>query len=713
MQADVLVEVVGRKINKTFTYHVPEKMNPLVGMRALVPFGRRNIEGFIMSVYEDKPLEYEIKDIISLVDDRAVINEEMMELGKYISQKTLAPLTLSYQTMLPRALKAKEKTHINKKYVQVLKVVKDGVFTSLKQKEVFDFVKNNKEVLKSEANKISTSSVKTLIKNGYLLEESKEVYRLNDNVLVEKVNYKLTEEQERVINSVKLNIFRPYLLHGVCGSGKTLVYIKLIEEVLKQGKEAILLVPEISLTPQVVSIFKKHFGKVVAILHSGLSNGEKYDEWRKIERGEVSIVIGARSAIFAPFTNLGIIIIDEEHSATYKQENIPRYNAIDIALKRGKTYNIPVVLGSATPSVESYTRANIGIYELLVMKNRVNMSLPQVYLVDMKEEFKKGNRVFSQILKDKINERLVKGEQVLILLNRRGFSTVISCHDCGFVHKCPNCDIPLTYHKKDNIMKCHYCDYSVPKLYECPKCHSKNINDLGMGTERLEYLVNKNFQAAKTVRMDIDTTRRKGAHEKIIKAFQNGEYNVLVGTQMIAKGLDFPNVTLVAVVNGDASLNIPDFRSGERTFELLSQVAGRAGRALKKGEVIIQGFNVNHYSILCAKENDYEGFYNEEIRIRKALKYPPYYNLCLIKLSGKNYDEIFNEGKKIVNYLKSNLDIIVLGPSSCSIPKINNIYYVQIIIKFKKTKEILKYLDFIVNHYTKINVDVDLNPLKI
>ena len=262
-------------------------------------------------------------------------------------------------------------------------------------------------------------------------------------------------------------------------------------------------------------------------------------------------------------------------------------------------------------------------------------------------------------------------------------------------------------------MKCHYCDYSVPKLYECPKCHSKNINDLGMGTERLEYLVNKNFQAAKTVRMDIDTTRRKGAHEKIIKAFQNGEYNVLVGTQMIAKGLDFPNVTLVAVVNGDASLNMPDFRSGERTFELLSQVAGRAGRALKKGEVIIQGFNVNHYSILCAKENDYEGFYNEEIRIRRTLKYPPYYNLCLIKLSGKVYDEIFNEGKKIVNYLKSNLDIIVLGPSSCSIPKINNIYYVQIIIKFKKTKEILKYLDFIVNHYTKINVDVDLNPLKI
>ena len=313
-----------------------------------------------------------------------------------------------------------------------------------------------------------------------------------------------------------------------------------------------------------------------------------------------------------------------------------------------------------------------------------------------------------------MNDRLSKGEQVLVLLNRRGFSTVITCHECGFTHKCPNCDIPLTYHKSGNIMKCHYCDYKVPRLLECPICHSRDINSLGMGTERLESLIKDEFLEAKVIRMDQDTTRNKGAHKRIIDDFKDKKYNVLVGTQMIAKGLDFPLVTLVCVVNGDASLNIPDFRSSERTYELLSQVAGRAGRDKLPGEVIIQGFNVNHYSMIYAKDNDYDGFYNEEMKIRKILKYPPFYNLCLIKVSGKNYDEVFLEAKKIVNYLKNNLNSIILGPASASMPKVNNIYYVQVIIKFKKTKEILSCLDFINNHYkNKIKVDIDLNPLRI
>ena len=714
MLADILVEVVAKTTDKTFTYHIPDGMEAKEGMRALVPFGRRNIEGFIIRIYDEVELDYEVKDIIQLVDEKPVLNEEMLELGKYISKKTLSPLTLSYQTMLPSGLKAKEKTNINKKIVKYLHVLKDGEFKGEKQKQVFDYVKKNNLVLKAEANKISSSAVKTLINNGYLEEVEKEVYRLDEEVEVEKKHYDLTEEQAKVLESVKFDKFKPYLLHGVTGSGKTLVYIRLIEKVLKQGKEAILLVPEISLTPQVVDIFKKRFGKTIAILHSGLSNGEKYDEWRKIERKEVSIVIGARSAIFAPFTNLGIIIIDEEHSNTYKQDNVPRYNAIDVALRRGKTYNIPVVLGSATPSVESYTRAKAGIYELLVMKNRVNKKMPKVYLVDMKDEFKKGNRVFSDIFKEKMNDRLSKNEQVLVLLNRRGYSTVITCKECGFTHKCPNCDIPLTYHKNGNIMKCHYCDYKAPRLLECPKCHSKNINSLGMGTEKLESLIKEEFKDAKVIRMDQDTTRNKGAHKRIIDDFKEGKYNVLVGTQMIAKGLDFPKVTLVCVVNGDATLNIPDFRSSERTYELLSQVSGRAGRDKLDGEVIIQGFNVSHYSIVYAKNNDYESFYNEEMKIRKVLKYPPYYNLCLIKVSGKNYDEVYSEASKITTYLKSNLNNIVLGPASASMPKINNIYYVQIIIKFKNTKEILSYLEFIREHYKKkINVDIDLNPLKI
>lgn len=714
MFADILVEVVSKNTDKTFTYKIPDGMEAFVGMRALIPFGKRVIEGFIVKIYDKLDVDYEVKDIIKLVDEKPVLNEEMLEIGKYISKKTLSPITSAYQTMLPRALKAKEKTNINKKILKYVKIISDGNFTSDKQKMIFNYIKERGEVLKSEVNKISASALKTLISNGIVLEFEKEVYRLDEDIVLEYKDYVLTSEQKNVINKVKLDNFKPYLLHGVTGSGKTVVYIKLIEEVLKKGKEAILLVPEISLTSQVINIFKKRFGKVVAILHSGLSNGEKYDEWRKIERGEVSIVIGARSAIFAPFTNLGIIIIDEEHSLSYKQENIPRYNAIDIALNRGKRYDIPVVLGSATPSVESYTRAKAGIYELLVMKDRVNKSLPKIYLVDMKEEFKKGNRVFSEIFKEKMNERLKNDEQVLILLNRRGFSTVITCKECGFTHKCPNCDIPLIYHKSDNVMKCHYCGFKTSLLLECPKCHSKNINALGMGTERLESLIKEEFPLAKTIRMDQDTTRNKGAHEKIINDFKAFKYNVLVGTQMIAKGLDFPLVSLVLVVNGDASLNIPDFRSGERTYQLLSQVAGRAGRDKIDGEVIIQGFNINHYSILCAKENDYETFYAEEMRIRHTLKYPPFYNLCLIKVSGRRYEEAFKEASNIFIYLKNNLKAIVLGPASCMMPRINNIYYVQIIIKFKNTKDILKHLKFIQDNYKKsINVDIDLNPLTI
>ena len=714
MYADILVEVVTKSTDKTFTYKIPDGMNALVGMRALVPFGKRNLLGFIVKIYDKKDFDYEVKDIIEVIDEYPVLNEEMLELGKYISKKTLSPLTMAYQTMLPRALKAKEKNRIKKKMVKYVRVLETKEVTSLKQKMILEYVLKNGEVPKSEVNNISSSALKTLIKNGVLEEIEKEVYRLDDDVILENKEYELTFEQKEVLKKIKFNLFKPYLLHGVTGSGKTLVYIKLIEKVLKQGKEAILLVPEISLTPQVVDIFRKSFGKVVAILHSGLSNGEKYDEWRKIERKEVSIVIGARSAIFAPFTNLGIIIIDEEHSSTYKQENVPRYNAIDIALKRGKTYEIPVVLGSATPSIESYTRSKMGIYELLVMKNRVNKSLPKVYLVDMKDEFKKGNRVFSEIFKEKVNDRLKKGEQILVLLNRRGYSTVITCPECGFTHKCPNCDIPLIYHKKENMMNCHYCNYKVPRLIECPNCHSKNISALGMGTERLESLIKEEFAGANVVRMDQDTTRVKGAHKKIIDDFKSGKYNVLVGTQMIAKGLDFPLVTLVCVINGDASLNVPDFRSSERTFELLNQVAGRAGRDKLPGEVIIQGFNVSHYSIQCAMRNDYEEFYDEEMRIRKVLKYPPFYNLCLIKVSGKIYDEVFDEAKKIASYLKNNLEDIILGPSSSSMPKVNNIYYVQIIIKFKNTKNILGSLEFIKNHYkNKINVDIDLNPFRI
>ena len=711
MYADVLVEIMAKNIDKTFTYKVPKDTK--VGVRVRVPFGKRIIEGFVLKVYNDFNETYEVKEIKEIIDENPVINEEMLELGKYISKKTLSPLISCYQSMLPSGLKAKNNKVVNKKYITVLEIVKEENLNG-KTKEIYDLIKEGKND-KTYLNKISSYAVNKLIQNNIVKEIKKEVYRINEDEEITNNDYPLTEEQTKVINRVKLNEFNPYLLYGVTGSGKTLVYIKLIEKIIKEGKEAILLVPEISLTPQVVNTFKKRFGKIVAIMHSRLNDGEKYDEWRKVYRKEAKVVIGARSAIFAPFTNLGIIIIDEEHSSTYKQENTPKYNAIDVAIKRSKYHNCPLVLASATPSIESFTRAKMNVYTLLTMTKRVNQNLPKVYLTDMKNEFKKGNRVFSSLVKEKIKERLAKNEQVIVLLNRRGFSTIITCKECGFTHKCPNCDIPLTYHKSTNSMKCHYCNYTVPKLYTCPICKSKNINALGMGTEKLEELLKEEF-TDKVIRMDVDTTKRKGAHEKIISSFQNNEYSILLGTQMIAKGLDFPNVTLVCVINGDSTLNIPDFRSSERTFELLNQVAGRAGRGDKPGEVIIQTFNTNHYSLVCASNHNYLEFYQEEMKIRKALKYPPYFNLTKISVSGKNEIEVNKEAEKITNYLRNKFpNYIILGPSPNIMPKVNNVYYVQTIIKYQNTKEILPELIFIKNKYvkSKIMIDIDLNPLKL
>jgi len=718
MKVDVLVELKAKKIDKTFTYLVPNELikDIEIGKRVLVPFGNQKLEGFILGINNNK-VDYELKSILKVIDEKSVLNKELLELGKYISKKTLCNLISAYQTMLPAALKAKNGRIIPKKYVTYLELMDSNYIAKNEKQELILNLLKKGLIEKKEATNISTSAVQTLIKNNIVKEKQVEQYRLKNEDIKEKFNVNLTIEQEKVLDQIKYDKFKPYLIHGVTGSGKTEVYMRMIEVVLKQKKEALVLVPEISLTPQLVEIFRKRFGTKIAILHSRLSDGEKYDEWRKIERKEVSIVIGARSAIFAPLTNLGIIIIDEEHSSTYKQENNPRYHAVDVALWRGKKYNIPVILGSATPSIESYTRAKLGTYELCEMKNRVNQNYPKVTLIDMKDEIKKGNRILSELLKEKINEKLSKNEQVIILLNRRGYSTISTCKDCGFVHKCPNCDIPLTYHKTSNTIRCHYCGYGAIQLKKCPECKSENINNFGMGTEKLEQYLKENFNGAKVVRMDQDTTSNKGSHEKIIKSFQNKEYNILIGTQMIAKGLDFPDVTLVGVINGDSTLNIPDFRSAERTYELLSQVAGRAGRKDKDGEVIIQGFNCDHYSIIAASQNDYKSFYNQELNLRKILKYSPYYNLCLIKTKSKDSDLALKEATKIADYLRSkNLkDVLILGPSSSLIPKINQIYSFQVIIKFKKTDLIIKELEFIKNHYldNKITVDIDINPIRL
>lgn len=720
MIAEVLVEINFNNKEQTFSYLIPDNLSVELGCRVLVPFGNRKLEGFVLDIHENNNTSTNLKTIENILDENPVLTSELIELGKYMSKKTISSLISCYQAMLPKALKAKAKVKINKKLIKFIKLNIDynealNNAKNDKQKEIINSLKNGEKKLTDIS--CINSSYKTLLNNGILKEILEEEYRIKNNTSVTKSNIILNDEQKNAVSSILLDKFKPYLLFGVTGSGKTEVYMHVIKKVIDLGREVIVLVPEISLTPQLINNFRERFGDNIAILHSGLSDGEKYDEWRKIERQEVKIVIGARSAIFAPFTNLGLIVMDEEHVSTYKQENNPKYSTHDMAIFRAKYNNIPVIFGSATPSIESYTRAINNVYKLIELKKRVNNSLPNVEIIDMKDEYKHGNKIISSSLKEKLESIIERKEQAIILLNRRGFSTITTCKNCGYVHKCKNCDIPLTYHKSSNSYKCHYCGYTTSNLRVCPVCKSDDLDNMGLGTEKLEEYINKNIKGAKVIRMDVDTTSRKGSHERIINSFKNGDANILLGTQMIAKGLDFPNVTLVGVINADATLNVPDFRSSERTFQLLNQVSGRSGRAELKGNVVIQAFNTDHYSIVLASKNRYLDFYEKEISYRKKLLYPPYCNLALIKISSRYENEVINESNKIVKYLNSvkAKDVIILGPSAPSMYKINNTFNMQIILKYKKTENIYNHLLYIKNLYDnkKIKVEIDINPIKI
>lgn len=725
MVCECLVELEHVFIDKTFTYKINKEQLSLlkVGMRVVVPFGKQTLEGFVLKIYENKDvsLENKLKEIISIVDTYPILNEELLTLGKYISKTTLCSLMTSYQAMLPKALKAKKKVNMTPKYDTYI-CINYGMYNNdikfnASQEKILELLKENKKVKKEVLNKISVSSVNTLLKKNILLEEKEENYRYN-LINEEKIKFNLNEEQQKVYKEIfnSINTNETFLLYGVTGSGKTNVYMKVIEDVIKNNKTAILLVPEISLTPQIIKRFTSYFSNI-AVLHSGLSDGEKYDEWRKINEGKVNIVIGARSAIFAPLKNIGVIIIDEEHSQTYKQENNPRYNAIDIAKERCKYHNCPLILGSATPSLESFARAKKNVYKLLELKNRYNNNtMPKVEIIDMNKEFKKASGYFSNTLIDQIKETLERNEQVILFLNRRGYSSFLTCSSCGYVEKCPNCDISLTYHKSSNMLRCHYCGYATKRKKLCPKCQEE-FKDYGIGTEKVEEELKSLIKDAKIIRMDVDTTTTKNAHAKIINSFLEEKYNILVGTQMIAKGLDFPNVTLVGVLNADIGLNFPDFRSSETTFSLLNQVLGRSGRGNKEGKVLIQTFNPEHYAIAYTKNHDYLGFYNEEMKIRKILKYPPYYYICSIKIISKDYNLASKSSYGVVNYLKQNIkNEIILGPSVCNVFKLNNNYRFQIIIKYKDVNNILEYLTNIEHHYFNkkdIKVEIDFNPLKL
>ena len=723
MVANVLVELSNRNIDKTFTYNIPNELENLikVGIRVLVPFGKQTLEGFVLSISENTNSEIELKDIIKPIDDEVILNEELLELGKFIKRKTLSTLISAYQVMLPKALKADKKTKINKSYesniiIKDEKLLKDYKLTD-KQKIIIDEIRNGKND-KKHLKDLATSSLTTLLNKGILEEVLSEKYRLSIENKKEYKKVELNDEQKNAVNTVlsDLDKSNTYLLYGVTGSGKTEVYMEIIDAMLLQGKTAIVLVPEISLTPQMVERFSSRFKENIAILHSRLNDGEKYDEYRKIARGEVKIVIGARSAIFAPLKNIGVIIVDEEHTTSYKQESTPKYNAIDIAVERAKHHNAQVVLGSATPTLESFAKVIKGIYKLIELKKRANnKALPTVTLVDMNKE-KNRNNHFSKTLIQEIQNTLDRKEQVILLLNRRGYSSFVTCSNCGYVSKCPNCDITLTYHKTSDMERCHYCGYATKRKEVCPECHEKAIEQLGYGTEKIEEELKSLFNA-RVIRMDLDTTGTKGAHEKIISAFRNQEYDILLGTQMIAKGLDFANVTLVGVINADTSLMIPNFRSSEYTFDLLSQVSGRSGRGEKKGTVIIQTFNQDHYAIKLAKTHDYMAFFKEEMKIRKTLQYPPYCFLVSIKVISKDYNLAQTESNLIAKRLRENLlNSIVLGPSIGSTFKINNTYRFGIIIKYKKEDNLYPFLEKMLDYYKindKIRLDIDFNPITL
>ncbi|MCI7084169.1 MAG: primosomal protein N' [Tenericutes bacterium] len=717
MLASVLIQYSVKSLNKVFDYIVPDELKDIirVGHKVIVSFGNSEVEGFVLKLHNNKEKNVNYKSVIKIQESDFYLNDELLELGKSLSNSLLCNLISCYQVMLPKALKASYKTNINRKYETIISLNKETDIDkyvlehkrSKKEIEIIELLKKN-DINKK---KINSSSLKNLILNNVVLENKIEVNR-EVSFLDEKAkDIKLTDFQESAVNEILLSNDNRFLLYGVTGSGKTEVYIELLKRTISNGKTGIVLVPEISLTPQIVSRFKSVFGNSVAVFHSSLSEGEKYDEYRRIMNHEVSLVVGARSAIFVPLNNIGLIIVDECQSTTYKQENTPKYNAIDVAFLRGEYNNAKVVLGSATPSLEQYIRAKKNVYHLVNLNKRISGKFPSIEIVDMEKESHKHNYIISDKLDKEIKNCISRDEQVILLLNRRGFSTFLSCTNCGYVYKCPNCDISLIYHKSSNSYSCHYCGYRVVKSDICPKCHEDAIRDLGLGTEKLEEMISKKYNVL-VLRMDADTTSTKNSHQKLISEFGSGKYNILVGTQMISKGLNFENVSLVGVINSDSALLMPDFRSSERAYELLSQTAGRVGRFNLPGKVIIQTYNPTNYVYTAVTKNDYEYFFNYEMNIRKQLMYPPYYYICNLTMISDSFEKSRDTANTIKKYLDSNLDssYIVLGPSVASIVKLKNKYRFNIMIKYKKNDLLMKVLKEInENNYGSVTIDINVN----
>lgn len=727
LYAEVIINSEALEIDRPFTYKVPEEFNNeiKIGQIVKVPFGKGNktSEGFILNLKNDDNIKFKTKNIAAILVKDPVIDEDDINLIEFLREKTLCKYIDAFRLLIPvgimKGAKAKKKKVI---------VLKNEDLSNIKNpdgyKKIVEFFKTNSgKYTKSELineHSISQYKLNKLIENEVLSIEEESVFRYNDRVYNKDSAKTLTIEQKNIIREYINSDDKMFLLKGVTGSGKTEVYMKLVERVLLEGKSAIILVPEIALTPQMIERFKGRFGVNVALFHSKLSDGERFDEWFRVKEGKAKVIVGARSAIFLPAKNLGLIIIDEEHENTYKSEQNPKYQTKEVAEYLSELKGCKVILGSATPSIETYYRALTGEMKLLELNSRVdNKPMPPMKVIDMRNELKGGNKsLFSRELFIAIQERLKRKEQIILFLNRRGFSTFVSCRSCGYVFKCDECDISMTYHK-NGLLICHYCGKTKREPRECPKCHSKYVKFFGAGTQRVEEEVKKYFNNVRILRMDVDTTRDKHSYERIYNTFKNGEADILIGTQMVSKGLDFKNVTLVGILAADMSINIPDYRAAERTFQIITQVAGRAGRGDKQGEVLIQTYTPQHYSLQYAVNYDYEGFYEKEFTVRAMMKYPPFGKLLLINGTSKKEELLKNFMHKITMMIKplveSCLDIEILGPIPCMISKVKENYRWQIVIKgefdsyfSKNIKEIL--YDENKNVYNDIRISMDINP---
>ena len=724
---EVLIERKANTLNRPFSYISNLKQHVDVGYRVLVPFAHKDVIGYVVGVKEtgkskaqlEEEMGFSIGEVKSILDEKPLLNEELLQLSNEIADHYLAPLISVLQTMLPSSLKPASAALKGPKiaydtYVRLIKDDEEGL--TPKQIELVRLLRSSGRILKKDCK--SPSIVQKLYEKKIIDFEKEEKIRLEIPEYKKEHKKNLTDEQKAAVKSILETDKTVTLLQGVTGSGKTEVYLTLSEKVLAQGRNVLMLVPEISLTPVMVEYFQRRFSGDVAILHSDLTPAEKYDEYRRISRGDCHVVVGARSAIFAPLDNIGLIILDEEHTESYKQDSLPFYHAREVAIMRAKHFNSKVILGSATPSLETKARALKGVYHYATLPNRINkQELPKTTIVDMSKaySFSRESSMFSKYLIEQLRVVLERKEQAILLINRRGHSGYITCRSCGHIIKCPNCGIALTYHREDNMLKCHHCGHVELNVEQCPECGSKYLSRSGFGTERIVDEVVKLFPNARVLRLDSDVGEVRNNIARTIESFANQEADILVGTQMIAKGHDFPNVTLVGIVLADIGLSLPSFRSTERAFQLITQAVGRSGRANKVGQAIIQTFNPYHYSITLGSRQDYEAFFRKEMSIRKISQYPPYTYLTSIEIIGKNEDMVVDIISKICReILNQNFEnVSVLGPVEPYIAYENNNYHRIILIKYKNYDKINDYLRSVLDSLkskSQINVKVNVDP---